>query len=180
MRGRRQARRGSGASGPVWFAAGLVFGLGLATTAWIGGYLPRGDQTPPGLPSGRDEPPIAEFDEPARNRQYDFFTVLPEIEVVVPRQEIEERARAREEEAAPRTQGPYVLQVGSFRSDADAESMKARLALLGLSARIQTVTVDDTTWHRVRVGPFDSARDTDTVRRRLQDNGFDAMILRGG
>lgn len=179
MRGRRQARRGSGSSGPVWFSAGLVCGLGLATAAWIGGYLPRGDHTPPGLPSGRDEPPIAESDEPPRARQYDFFTVLPEIEVVVPRQEIEQRARAREEAAEP-TQGPYVLQVGSFRTDADAESLKARLALLGLSANIQTVTVNDTTWHRVRVGPFDSARDTDAVRRRLQENGYEVMILSGG
>ncbi|WP_376695597.1 SPOR domain-containing protein [Wenzhouxiangella sp. EGI_FJ10305] len=178
---RRQAKRsGSAAAGGLLtFGAGLVSGLVLATLAWLGGYLPgRDDGQETAQPSGRDEPPIAEEVAGERSRQYDFFTVLPEREVVVPQEEIAERARERDSEAA--SQGPYVLQVGSFRSGEDAESQRAKVTLLGLEARVQSVTVDDVTWHRVRVGPFDSAREADGARRRLVDNGFEAMVLKGG
>ena len=178
---RRQAKRGgsSAGSGLLTFGAGLVCGLVLATLAWLGGYLPgRGDSETARQPSGRDEPPIAEEVAGERSRQYDFFTVLPEREVVVPQEEIAERARERSSEAA--SQGPYVLQVGSFRSGEDAESLRAQVTLLGLDAQVQSVTVDEVTWHRVRVGPFDSARAADGARRRLLDNGFEAMVLSGG
>ncbi len=175
---RRQARRGGakGGHGFLFFGAGLLCGLGLATVVWLGGYLPDGGAPTSGLPAGHDEPPIAEG-EPERTRRYDFFTVLPEIDVVVPQREIEERARDQVE-AEP--QGPYMLQVGSFRSESDAEGLRARVTLLGLETRIQTVTVNDATWHRVRVGPFQSARDADGARRRLQENGYEAMVLSGG
>ena len=179
---RKQARRGSSAGGSfLSFAAGLVCGLGLALLAWVGGYLPRGDEAPTGTPSGRDEPPIIDAPgTPTRDRQYDFFTVLPEMEVVVPRDEIEQRARENPEQPATSAGGSYLIQAGSFRSSDDAEALKAQLALLGLIARVQEVSVDDATWYRVRLGPFDTARAADQARRQLQDNGFDAMVMSGG
>lgn len=180
---RKQARRGSSSAGGHFasFIGGLVCGLGLALLAWMGGYLPRGDDTPPGLPSGRDEPPIIDAPGTAeRDRQYDFFTVLPEMEVVVPREEIEQRARENPEQPATPTGGSYVIQVGSFRSSDDADGLKAQLALLGLIARVQEVSVDDATWYRVRLGPYETARAADQARRQLQDNGFEAMVMSGG
>lgn len=177
---RKQARRGGskGGHGVLTFSAGLVCGLILATLAWVGGFLPgeRGDSEVV-VPSGQDEPPIADGGTSERSRQYDFFTVLPEREVVVPQREIEERARARE---ADQPAGPYLLQVGSFRSESDADALRAQVTLLGLDTLIQTVTVDDVTWHRVRVGPFDSARAADGARRRLVENGHEPMVLSGG
>jgi len=177
---RRQARRSKSKAPPshgfLTFGAGLVTGLVIATVAWLGGYLPGGDETPPGMPAGHDEPPIAQSSDDSRSRQYDFFTVLPEIEVVVPQREIEQRARERESSGS---NGPYMLQVGSFRSNTDAEGLRAQLTLLGLDAAIQSVTVNDSTWHRVRVGPYDGARAADGARRRLVENGFEAMVLTG-
>jgi len=179
---RKQARRGGSgtqATGVLTFGAGVVCGLALATAAWLAGLLPGGgDESGMAGPSGQDEPPIAEEVAAERDRQYDFFTVLPEMEVVVPEEEIEQRARERDAEAVSR--GPYLLQVGSFRSAEDAESLRARVTLLGLDATVQTVSVDESTWHRVRVGPYDSAREADGARRRLVENGFEAMILSGG
>ncbi|MEE4637339.1 MAG: SPOR domain-containing protein [Wenzhouxiangella sp.] len=178
---RKQARRGSGGHGLLWFASGLVCGLVLATVVILGGVIPGARQPmEPVEPSGRDEPPIAESEAPARARSYEFFTVLPEIEVVVPDREIEQRARGLEPAADAAADGPYLLQVGSFRNAGDAEGLRAQVTLLGLSARVQNVTVDDNTWHRVRVGPFDTARAADEARRRLLDNGFEAMVLSGG
>lgn len=181
---RKQARRGgSGASvGLLSFAAGLACGLGLALLAWVGGYLPRGDEVTAGPPSGRDDPPIIEApgdadDSPRRDGRYEFFTVLPEIEVVVPNREIEQRARENPEQPATPAGGSYLIQAGSFRSAEDAEALKARLAMLGMVARIQSVTVNGQTWHRVRLGPYDTARAADSARRALRENGFESMVL---
>ncbi len=179
---RRQARRSgsTGGHGFLSFMAGLICGLVLATVAAISGYLPTGSAPPTAQPSGHDEPPIAEPREPGRSRQFEFFTVLPEIEVVVPQREIEQRAREPVEATTPTAATAYVLQIGSFRSASDADGLRAQVTLLGLSSHIQTVTVNDATWHRVRVGPFDNARDADSARRRLQENGFEPMVLSGG
>ena len=178
---RKQARRGAGSSGVFPFFAGLVCGLVIAFLAWLGGYLPRADEIAPGQPSGRDEPPLVETPgETGGDKRYDFFTVLPEIEVVVPGQEIEQRARENPEQPATPSGGSYVIQVGSFRSSEDADALKARLAMLGLVAGIQSVTVDGSTWHRVRLGPYETARAADSARRQLRDNGFDAMVLSDG
>lgn len=176
-RGRGQARRDNGGNhGFIWFGAGMVSGLALATYAWFSGLLPPHGAGRSGAEQNiAQQAPITEVAPAQNNRDYDFYTVLPEMEVVVPKQEISERASA----ANTNGKGPYFLQVGSFRGANDAESQKAKLALLGVVANVQAVTVNGGTWHRVRVGPVDSARETDAMRRRLEDSGFEAMVLRG-
>ena len=72
----------------------------------------------------------------------------------------------------------YVLQVGSFRSLDDADGMRARLALLGLEAVVQTVAIDgETAWHRVRVGPYTELRALNRARIRLRENQIEALAL---
>jgi cell division protein FtsN len=73
-----------------------------------------------------------------------------------------------------------LIQAGSFRSAEDADGLKARLAMLGMVARIQQVTVDDETWHRVRLGPYQTARAADRARRELSEAGFDSIVLSDG
>ncbi|NNJ64796.1 MAG: SPOR domain-containing protein, partial [Xanthomonadales bacterium] len=48
---------------------------------------------------------------------------------------------------------------------------------LGMVARVQTVTVNEATWHRVRVGPVQGARQADELRQRLTDSGIDSLVL---
>ncbi|MGK7295578.1 MAG: SPOR domain-containing protein [Candidatus Wenzhouxiangella sp. M2_3B_020] len=180
---RKQARRGGASTSFFSFFAGLACGLGLAFLAWLGGYMPRGDETDPRPPSGRDEPPIVDAPregDGGRDGRYDFFTVLPEIEVVVPDREIEERARENPQQPATPAGGSYLIQAGSFQSGEDAEALKAKLAMLGLVARIQSVTVNGQTWHRVRLGPYETARAADSARRQLRDAGFESIVLSDG
>ena len=66
---------------------------------------------------------------------------------------------------------------GSFQDFEDADRTKAELALLGLIAEVQTVTINQATWHRVRVGPYQSVRAMDVVRRQLQENRYDVLVL---
>jgi cell division protein FtsN len=69
-------------------------------------------------------------------------------------------------------------QVASFRTASDADALKARLALLGMVAKIQEVTVNDATWHRVRLGPYDSAREVNRLQITLRDNNIDSRVYK--
>lgn len=182
-------KKGSGGI-PAWFwlLGGILIGLGAALMLMMKGYLPEIRQHLPSMDDTTVEPAgpaIVEDEkspeEPPKKPRYDFFTVLPEMEVVVPEQELSRRAVIPEpptDAVAADSQESYILQVGSFRSSADAEQMKARLALLGSVARIQTVTVDDQTWHRVRIGPFNGARKADEIRRMLAENQIDTLVMK--
>lgn len=74
--------------------------------------------------------------------------------------------------------GMYVLQMGAFTRQAEAESVKARLGLVGMSARVQPVMVDRQTYYRVRIGPTDDLEKLNADRARLQRHRFDSILLK--
>lgn len=83
--------------------------------------------------------------------------------------------------AAAATGSPgYLLQVGAFPSAADAEALKAKLALQGFVANVQSVKVGAQTYNRVRLGPFKSATDLEGTKQRLQSAGISAIALKEG
>ena len=189
--GKRARRRKKSSGGiPAWFwlLGGIVIGLGAAVTLMFKGYLPELKQNSPSVdnkPATASEAALLEDDVEAskpKKPRYDFFTVLPEMEVVVPEQELKLKAKpapvATTSQTGPGDQDKYVLQVGSFRSSPDAEERKAQLAMNGLIANVQTVTVNGQTWHRVRIGPFTGARKADEVRRMLADNKIDTLVMK--
>jgi len=189
---KRGASRGSKSQTPAltWLFTGILIGLGLAWFLAAKGYIPQSGQS-----SGNDaaarlqgesllpEEVVPEEGKPAKAR-YDFFTVLPEMEVVVPEQELakqQEIARQREatNPATPATKADsYLLQVGSFKSVAEADEMKAQLALSGIQANVQSVKVNDANWYRVRVGPVQGAAKADEIRMTLQANGIDSLVMK--
>lgn len=183
-RRKRAAGKKQGSPAWIWLLAGILIGLGMAYYLWSKGYIPQPeiDQSVSSESSGQGSVEDGEEMAPASKEsksRYDFFTVLPEMEVIVPEQELDQQRR-QQEQADPRTadETHYVLQVGSFRDGSDAEEMKARLALLGVTARVQPVTVNDATWHRVRVGPVSGSQQADEMRRRLADNGIESLVMK--
>ena len=76
------------------------------------------------------------------------------------------------------TPGMYVLQMGAFIRQTEAESLKARLALVGMNARIQPVMVDRQTYYRVRIGPTGDLAQLNADRARLQQHRFDSILLK--
>jgi cell division protein FtsN len=74
----------------------------------------------------------------------------------------------------------YFLQAGAFRELADAESMRAKLALLGFEASVSDRQADTGTLHRVRIGPFGQLETMNRVRGKLSDNGVDVAVVRIG
>lgn len=124
-------------------------------------------------------------------RKFDFYTLLPELEVLVPepsRQEPYQPAFPdtssanvpqpdRKEPTAATPSTSYILQVGSFQKHGEADSLKAQLALLGVESNIQTVNVDNSTWHRVRVGPYRDRQRLNQIRAKLSKNNIDGMLM---
>ena len=72
-----------------------------------------------------------------------------------------------------------MLQAGSYASYADADRLKARLALAGLEAHIQKVTIQSRgDFYRVRLGPFIDLNKLAAVDKRLAEQGISAIRLR--
>jgi len=113
--------------------------------------------------------------EPTKNHtKFDFYYILPEIDVPVPDQELE---RVRKN-PTKHDKGEYILQVGSFRKLAQADQLKAKLALQGLTANIQTVKINSSTWHRVRIGPINNITRLSETRRRLKESGIHSIVVK--
>jgi cell division protein FtsN len=73
----------------------------------------------------------------------------------------------------------YLIQVSSFKNEADAESLKVKLMLLNFEVftEVYEKSTDDV-WHRVVVGPFASKRESNQARKKLADNNFDSLLLK--
>jgi cell division protein FtsN len=81
--------------------------------------------------------------------------------------------------ARPAPAGSYLLQVGSFKRAADAERMKAELAMLGISTRVESVTINTgEVYHRVRTGPFQGKQAMEEARKTLKRHGKDPMAIK--
>ncbi len=125
------------------------------------------------LPKGENpNPEVVEDGKP----RFDFYTILPDSESQVTEQEIQ--LKEAEAQAKVVTES-YFLQVGAFQNEADADNQKAKLALLGLEAIVQTAEIPEKgTWHRVRVGPFADLEQINKARVQLTSNGFNADLIK--
>lgn len=74
----------------------------------------------------------------------------------------------------------YYLQAGALRAPEDAESLRAKLALLGFEAKVSDIQTDNGTLHRVRIGPFSQTETMNRVRSKLSDSGVDVAVVRIG
>lgn len=127
--------------------------------------------------------------------KFDFYTLLPETEVMVddenqgqqpivtspPEPEIETPPAAQTTTAEKPVEPSisYMIQVGSFKNLADADGYRAKLALLGIESKVQSVTIDNkATWHRVQVGPIVGREQVDAVQKQLKENNIDSLLMR--
>ncbi|WP_374336954.1 SPOR domain-containing protein [Leeia sp.] len=87
-------------------------------------------------------------------------------------------AKPAEEKPADAKPARALLQAGSFQDESDAESLRARLALLGLDASVRSKDIPGKgVWHRVMVGPLNKQEDIDRVKATLQQNGITPTVL---
>lgn len=88
-------------------------------------------------------------------------------------------ATATPDSAAPAdTEARYLLQAGAFEASGQAEELKAKIALLGLGARVESAHIGGKTVFRVRMGPYGSASELAEAKRKLASGGLPAMAIK--
>ena len=200
---RPRARQRKAAGGTlIGVFIGLVLGLALAAgVAWY--FTKSGSPYQPATP-GREaprEPAKAAKTEPAapaaEKPRFDFYRILPGAEeprVAAPKP-VEKATpdKATLERAAPGKAVPgapagtgaagggerFWLQAGSFAGEADAENLKAQLALSGWEAVIQSASIPDKGLrYRVRLGPYDNTDELNRTKAELGRRGFDVAVIK--
>lgn len=141
---------------------------------------PQLQQAPEGEPqvapeTGATAAPAADDGKP----RFEFYKVLTDKQDgSLPAQQAAPSPQATATAKPSAGQG-YYLQAGSFPNESDADKVKARLALLGLEASVQSVTIPSKgVWHRVRLGPYTNTNEMDKVRTTLKQNGVDSTPMR--
>ncbi|MEQ1513495.1 MAG: SPOR domain-containing protein [Lysobacteraceae bacterium] len=81
-------------------------------------------------------------------------------------------------ETAASADARYLLQAGAFAASGDAEALKAKIAFLGLSARVESAQIKDKTVYRVRMGPYGTATELAEAKRKLSGGGLPAMAIK--
>jgi cell division protein FtsN len=161
----------------------MLFGLGLGLAIAIGIYL-RMEPAAPAGPSVARAPasaPPARATEPTEvappaERRFDFYEILPQLEIEVPESQGQETRSAGSRPVE--TPGSFLLQAGSFAAAADADRLQASLALLGFESHVQRVTIGATAFNRVRIGPIEDLAAAERTQRRLRDAGIDSLLMR--
>ena len=162
---------------PGWltFLTGLAIGLLAAFLLYL--KQQNEPERVPAATTTTPAPPTDPKDTAATPPRFDFYTILPEQEVIIPDQEVKETKPAKSPETVkPRApantplpptasstppvptgkKGNYMVQVGAFKKAEEADRLRAALALLGIESTVQVVRIGDTdSFHRVRVGPFE-------------------------
>lgn len=167
------------------FLSGFLIGflLGVVLTAGLTMYI-QGDTSPfrDNKNKSKTIEPLTESTDADREEnsseqskpedKFDFYTILPKSESTVTEEEISQSDMTTKKEN-------YFLQVGSFQSEADADNLKANLALQGFEAIVQTATIPEQgTWHRVRVGPLKNIEAINKIRAELLANDFNADLIK--
>ncbi|HKB82607.1 MAG TPA: SPOR domain-containing protein [Burkholderiales bacterium] len=184
-----------GRGSPMW--VGILIGLlaGLCIALGVALYVNKGANpfvqkqkstektvdkpadSPKDSPAVETTKPPAPADEKhAKNREvkprFDFYKILPGTEEAVTDKEFKRTSPVATKEV-------YFLQVAAFQSPADADNLKARLALAGIETQIQTATLPDgQVWHRVRVGPFSNQDELSKSRAALKENKLEGYLIK--
>ena len=149
----------------AWVFLFLMLGLFAAFIFFLDQKIVKNDATTP-----TEEVKKQQHDKP----RIDFYSILPDRVVDIPVSE--EDQQAIENPSINKVAGETViLQVGSFQSVTDADSLKAQLALLGLEANIEVAEVNNDTWHRVLLGPYGDNSELSRTKNQLIGNSIKFM-----
>ena len=152
----------------ILFAVGLVYLLTMAFKK------DEKAMTPLVLEKTTEVKPESEVKLGPKIPQFDFYTILPDKEVIVPEYEI--KTRAREERVGKAKETHYIMQAGSFKTFKEAEQLRLKLATMGIESKIDKGKLGDVNWYRVKMGPYTQTDSVNTIRARLRQNGIDILI----
>jgi len=181
------------------FIMGLLLG-GLA--GMLGMHLHQSNEVgPQGTPGA---PPVKAECQPVQpqaadttstptkdSKDFEFYGVLENAPVTPARPDLEQPPVPPAMAQAPPSTTPrpspasgkaFYLQIASFRAAADADALKARIALAGEPAAVVAMDIPDKgTYYRVRVGPFNSQEELAQAKAQLAQGSIDlhsAFVVR--
>ncbi len=197
LKGRKMSNK-KPVPGYMWMLAGLAIGLFVSFLIYLGKQpaeeVSFTEAVKQELQKARAQQSAeAQTDIPSQNKpdndstgqnkkpRFEFYTILSELEVFVPEPEVEIKKHSQQATSpapAPDANAKkYLLQAGSFKSQQDAERLKASLALLGVQSSIQSVSINQDNWHRVRIGPFSNPALLRETLSTLKQNNIHAMTM---
>ncbi len=178
--------------GWAWLLAGLAIGLFVALLVYINDYTPNSNKsavknafsdivntTTDNVKQLKKQSTniVKQGNKKNKKPRFDFYTILPELEVTVPDEELKQETSLTNKKQ--NLTAPLMLQAGSFRKFDAADKLKATLALQGISARIQTITkTNGDKWHRVQVGPIRDLNILNKTRHRLRKMGIASIVVK--
>ena len=155
----------------LWFIIGAITGAFAMALVFTWNNQKAKQQAPV------ETPKPAATDSKVPKPRFDFYKLLQESEVIVPATETTGEGEKKPE--APASNIEYILQVGSFPNQTEADKLRAQLILLNLDAHIESVEIHKgEIWHRVVVGPFDSQEKLASARSSLVNNQYTALVLK--
>ena len=163
------------------FFAGLTVGLCVAIVVYFYQHdvAQQIQIVQPKITVEKPAPDLSQnYDTPATT--FDFFHILPNMEVNVSEWEAEDDGDIEERVGlGGENPGIHILQVGSFKQYDAADTVKAKLALMGISADIQRVVIDGKDIrYRVRVGPYRDSKKLLRVRQQVTENNMSYILLK--
>ena len=168
---RASAPKGKPIPAWLWFVSGAIFGA-FAMALVFTLYSPKPT-------SSSDSEPVKPIESESKTPKprFDFYKLLQESEQIVPATETMGEAEKAPENPANNIE--YILQVGSFPNQTEADKLRAQLILLNLDAHIESVEIHKgEIWHRVVVGPFSSQEKLASARSSLVANQYTALVLK--
>ena len=172
-------------------AAGVVWYLKKTPVPFQEGKGSQSEAAKPGEAAGTErgnrgqtqgvpEPLPAKAGDKPPEKRFTFYDILPGKQEAVPGAVPPPATPAAAPPTAAVPAGEVLfLQVGAFQKPTEADSLKARLALLGVETSVQEVIIPDKgTMYRVRVGPYAQIEDMNKARSLLTQNGIPVSVVR--
>jgi len=148
----------------VWIILLLIIGLFTAFVFYLDTRIDKGETPAPAATTEKKD------DKP----RIDFYSILPDRKVDIPISEEDQQA-IENPSINKQADEEIILQVGSFQSAAEADSLKAQLAFLGLEANVKSAVVNDDTWYRVMLGPYGANSELSRTQNLLLENKIQYM-----
>ena len=205
----RSARHSGAGGTLVGLFIGLALGLSLAAAVAFYIMRSGSPYTPaaPAKESARKPARTARAEPAAPEKpRFDFYKILPGIEepkvtakaaekpatdratverAATPEKAVDKTVAKADERPpadaarAPKAGDRFWLQAGSFTQESDAENLKARLALAGWEAEVQSASVADKGMrYRVRLGPYDNTDELNRIKGELGKRGFEVAVIK--
>ncbi|MGC2047512.1 MAG: SPOR domain-containing protein [Gallionella sp.] len=162
----------------VGFAAGIAWFMMKSPTPFLQ-KAPLTEKSP-AVSNPQIPPPGAENTDVNDKPRFEFYKVLTDKQdkTIAATPKTADKAKTSDRKQSD-VYEPHLLQAGSFQNVDDAEKLKARLALLGVEANVQSANIPEKgVWYRVRLGPYKTAEDENRTRNFLKQNGVESTPIR--